>query len=265
MPGIPVKGDIIHYISGDILKKERPTVLMVHGAGQNSFTWRYQIECLKSHPYFNLVIPDLPGHNKSTGNGCRTIEEYSSFLKDFVDTLDLGDLILIGHSMGGGIVQVFTLKWPHRVCALVLVGTGSRLRVARETLWSVENDFETFCRVAPTRAFSGSAPKELKEAFVETILKTPQSVIHQDLLACDDFDITEGISSIEVPTLIISADEDILTPVKYGEYLHGKIKGSRFYVIRGAGHFMMQEKPEEFNRILMDFLGSLSLKHPAEG
>jgi len=85
------------------------------------------------------------------------------------------------------------------------------------------------------------------------------------LLACEDFDITEGISSIEVPTLIISADEDILTPVKYGEYLHGKIKGSRFYVIRGAGHFMMQEKPEEFNRILMDFLGSLSLKHPAEG
>jgi pimeloyl-ACP methyl ester carboxylesterase len=257
MPNVLVRGFNINYIAGENFENSRTTVLMIHGAGQNSATWEYQVDILKNHPKFNLIIPDLPGHGKSTGDGSRSIREYSDFIRDFTDTLGLGKLILVGHSMGGGITQVFTLDHPERVLGCVLVGTGARLRVAKETLWSVRNDFETFCQIAPIRSFAESSSKELKRKFQEGLLKTPQSVSYHDLLACDEFDIMNEVERIKVPTLIISATEDILTPVKYGEYLNRKIQGSEFYVINDAGHFMMQEKPDEFNRVLLEFLGLL--------
>src|SRR3990172_10489042 len=129
MPSAFVKGLKINYIAGEVLEKSRQSVLMIHGAGQSSLTWEYQVDELKEQSKFNLFILDLPGHGKSEGSGLGSIKECSGFLKDFTDTLGLENLILVGHSMGGGIVQVFTIDYPDTVYACVLVGTGARLRV----------------------------------------------------------------------------------------------------------------------------------------
>ncbi len=256
MPNISVRGLRINYLAGGDFIKTRPTVLMVHGAGQSSATWEYQVDAFRNHPGFNLVIPDLPGHAKSEGGGCKSITEYTDFLKDFCEAVGLQKLIIVGHSMGGGMAQVFAINYPERVYACVLVGTGAWLRIAKETLLAVENNYEKFCEVAPTRAFASASPLELKLKFREGLLKMPPAVSYWDLMVCDEFDIRNEVAAIKLPSLIISGAEDILTPVKYGEYLHDKIQGSRFQVIDNAGHFMMQEKPNEFNRVLLEFLES---------
>jgi pimeloyl-ACP methyl ester carboxylesterase len=257
MPKVPVRGFKTNYIATENFDKSRPTVLMIHGAGQSSLTWEYQVDALKNRPEVNLIIPDLPGHGKSEGSGYKSIREYSEFIKDFVGTLSLERLILAGHSMGGGIAQVLTLNYPQMVCACILIGTGAKLRVAKETLETVKSDYETFCEVAPSRSFTLFSPEELKRKFVEGLLKTPQPISYWDLVACDEFDSMNDVDGIRVPTLIISATEDILAPVKYGEYLNLKIRNSKLQVIKDAGHFMMQEKPDEFNRILIQFLNSI--------
>jgi pimeloyl-ACP methyl ester carboxylesterase len=247
----------IHYLRSENFNKDHPTILMIHGAGQTGKTWENQFEILRGQAKFNAVILDLPGHGKSIGPGCSRIDEYKNFLKYFCDELDLTDLILVGHSMGGGIAQRFTIDFPQSVNSVILVATGARLRVAKETLNLVKIDYGRFCEIAPSRAFADSSPDELKEEFRRRLLSVPPEVVFQDFVACDEFDITGEVESIGVPTLIISGDEDILTPVKYGEYLHEKIKNSTLQVIRDAGHFMMKEKPHEFNGILMNFLESL--------
>lgn len=257
MPHISVRGYAINYISGDDFRKSRPSVLMIHGAGQSAATWEYQVDTFKSHPKFNLFIPDLPGHGKSQGSGYKSVEEYSGFIKLFADALDLESIILIGHSMGGAAAQVFTLDFPQRVHACVLVGTGTRIRVAGETLLTVKNSYETFCEIAPTRAFAASSSEELKRKFREGLIRTSQEISYWDLTACNEFDIMDRVGLIKASTLIVSATDDILTPVKYGEDLNHKIPGSTFHVIEGAGHFMMQEKPDEFNRVLLGFLDLL--------
>jgi pimeloyl-ACP methyl ester carboxylesterase len=257
MPYISVRGSRINYISGEDIRKSLPTVLMVHGAGQSSATWEYQVEILKNRPEFNLIILDLPGHGKSEGTGYKSITEYTDFVRDFSDTLGLQKLIIVGHSMGGGLAQVFAVDYPERVHAIVLVGTGARLRVAKETLLAVKNSYETFCEVAPSRSFASSSHNELKIKFREGLLKTAQEVSYWDLMACDEFDIIDEVGAIKVPSLIISGAEDILTPAKYGQYLNEKIQGSKFNVISNAGHFMMQEKRDEFNQLLLEFLDSL--------
>jgi pimeloyl-ACP methyl ester carboxylesterase len=257
MSDISVQGVKINYISGDEFKEPRPTILMIHGAGQSSATWEYQVDAFRSHPGFNLVIPDLPGRGKSQGSGCKSIEEYSNFIKDLADALGLDRLVLVGHSMGGGVALVFTLNFPQRVYACVFVGTGARLRVAGETLLAVKNNYETFCEISPVRSFSSTAPEGLKRKFKEGLRRTPQEVSYRDLIACNEFDVMDKVNELEVPVLIVSGTEDILTPLKYGEYLNQKIRGSMLHVIKGAGHFMMQEKPDEFNRVLLEFLDSL--------
>ncbi|HEX9667358.1 MAG TPA: alpha/beta hydrolase, partial [Thermodesulfobacteriota bacterium] len=142
----------IHYLRGDNFNKDHPTILMIHGAGQTSKTWEYQFEILRGQPKFNMIIVDLPGHGSSLGPGCRSINEYKNFLKNFCDELDLKNLILVGHSMGGGIAQVYAVDYPESVNSLILVATGARLRVAKETLNLVKNDYDKFCEIAPSRA-----------------------------------------------------------------------------------------------------------------
>ncbi len=257
MSDILVRGLKINYIAGENFEKSRPTILMIHGAGQSSLTWKYQLDSLKSHSKFNLFVIDLPGHGKSEGSGFKSVREYSGFIKAIADALDLQKLILVGHSMGGGVVQVFALEYPEVVYACVLVGTGVRLRVAKETLEAVKNNYEAYCKIAPTRSFTSFSPEELKKRFVEGLLRTPQQIVHQDFIACDEFDITSEVEKIKVPTLIVSSTEDMLTPVRYGEYLHSKIQGSEFHVIKDAGHFMMQESADVFNHILLKFLNSI--------
>lgn len=227
---------------------------MIHGAGQTCKTWELQFSILRDEATFNTIMLDLPGHGNSSGPACSDINEYENFLRHFCDELGLRDLILVGHSMGGGIAQAYVIDYPQDVYSLILVATGAKLRVAKETLNLVKSAYHRFCEIAPSRAFADSSPVELKEEFRLGLLSVPPEVVFQDFIACDEFDITGQVEDIGVPTLIISGDKDILTPVKYGEYLAEKIKNSTLQVIQNAGHFMMKEKPDEFNRILTNFV-----------
>ena len=103
-----------------------------------------------------------------------------------------------------------------------------------------------------------SSPGEIKREFREGLLRTSPEVCYWDLVACDEFDIMDRLHEIEVPAFIVSAELDLLAPPKYGEYLNSSISGSIYHLINGAGHFMMLEKPLEFNEILSGFLTNIS-------
>ncbi|GJM16639.1 MAG: alpha/beta hydrolase [Thermodesulfobacteriota bacterium] len=234
--------------------RSRPTLLFVHGAGQRAYTWRFQEDLFRNHPKFNYIALNLPGRAGSEGEGLNTLEEYKNFLLELISTLELNNIILVGHSMGGGIAMLVAIEHPELLKALVLVATSAKLSVARETLEKVRDNYEEFYKISPTRAFAEESPDSLKQEYQKGLIDTGSEVCYGDLIACNEFDITKEVEKIHLPTLIISADKDIMTPAKYGEFLHQKIYGSEFHVIKGSGHFVMQEKAHEFNTILEDFL-----------
>ncbi len=199
---------------------------------------------------------DLPGRGGSGGRGLRAVADYKDFLLEFIESLELENIILVGHSMGGGVAMLVAIERPEIVKACVLVATGASLKVAEQTLDTVKNDYTAFCEISPDRMFAEDSAKELKQEFKEGLLDTGSEVCYWDLIACNEFNIMKDVEKISAPTLIISADEDILTPVKYGEYLHQKIYGSEFNEIKGSGHFIIQEKAHEFNSILEGFLNN---------
>jgi pimeloyl-ACP methyl ester carboxylesterase len=256
MPQILVNGISIHSVQSEIIDKSKPTLLFVHGAGQRSYCWRFQEDVFINHHDFNYVTLDLPGRAGSEGDGYKTVSEYKDFLLDFIEEVNLENIIMIGHSMGGAIAMLIAMEHPELLKAEALIATSPKLTVAQQTLEKVRENYDDFCEVSPTRAFAEASPQELKDEYKRGLVDTGSKVCYGDLIACNEFDITDQVNQINVPTLIISADKDIMTPWKNGEYLHQEIYGSEFHLIKDSGHFVMQEKAHETNSILSRFLNN---------
>lgn len=253
MPFITIKGLRIHYATEATLEAGRgPGIIFVHGAGGTQEHWRFQVRQLASQ--WNALALDLPGHGESQGDGFRTIPEYRDFIRDFLDALGFTHAVLVGHSMGGGIAQSFALTYPDRIVALVLVGTGARLRVHPDVFAAIQRDMGEAGRLISGWAYSQTAMPATVASAAEVLARNRPSVLEGDFRACDAFDLMGEVPKIRTPTLIVCGEEDRLTPVKYARLLHEKIPGSALAVIPSAGHMVMLEKPVEFNRDLTAFL-----------
>src|SRR5262249_23177397 len=102
-------------------------LVLVHGAGGSADLWQPQFEGLAG--VARIVALDLPGHGPLGGPGQPSIAGYAEWLEAFLAALDLGPVVLAGHSMGGAVVQAFALDRPERLDGIILISTGARLRV----------------------------------------------------------------------------------------------------------------------------------------
>ena len=197
----------------------------------------------------------MPGHDN--GEGKRSIDEYVEYVKHFLDERGLKEVVLVGHSMGGAIAQMFALKYPDYLKAVVLVCTGAKLRVLPKIFELIMQNYSKAVELIVDIALSKNTSQTIKKQVIEELLKAKPEVVYGDFEACDKFDIMEQVANIKVRTLIICGSEDMLTPVKYSKYLNEKIANSILKIIDGSGHMVMLEKPKEFNSILEEFLNSL--------
>jgi pimeloyl-ACP methyl ester carboxylesterase len=256
MPLIQSNGKQINYVtsSGGIRERLR-TLVFVHGAGGSHFLWNYQRKFFEES--YHVVAIDLPGHGETGSEGEDSVGAYVDHLLNLLRALPGDVFCLVGHSLGGAIVQEFTILYPQYVEALVLVATGVRLRVLPEILEGIQERFEETVSSMCGYAFSKKTSANMIQKGVETMLNAKPSVLHGDFVACDRFDVTGRVGTIRVPSLVVCGSDDVLTPPKYAQYLAEKIEGARLEVIDGAGHMVMIEKPDEFNSRVMEFLQSL--------
>jgi pimeloyl-ACP methyl ester carboxylesterase len=227
-----------------------PVLVLVHGAGGSHLHWPAQLRRLSGATVHSL---DLPGHGRSQGSGCDTIEGYVAALVAFFDGVGLSSAVVVGHSMGGAIAQKLALAQPERVQALVLVGTGAKLRVAPAILEGVKHDFDQVVDLITRYAWSAEADPALKNLGREALRQTGPEVLLSDFLACDRFDIMDRVSEIDVPALVIGGTSDKLTPIKYSRFLAEQMPNAQLTIVEGAGHMVMLERPEETVSALREF------------
>jgi pimeloyl-ACP methyl ester carboxylesterase len=208
---------------------------------------------------------DLPGHARSPGDGCRTVDCYAEAVVAFLDALGVDQMIIVGHSMGGAIGQTLALQAMERVPALVLVGTGARLRVASAILEGIKDDFEEAIDLITRYAWSSDTDPSLMELGRDALLQTGPDVLLGDFVACDRFDIMDRLADIKVPALVIVGSLDRLTPLKYARYLAEHIPDARLVTVGGAGHMVMLEQPEQVAEPIREFVMASSSGPPKCG
>ena len=218
-------------------------IVLIHGSGADHSHWPREVMEL---PDYNIHILDLPGHGQSTGPGRDSVAAYADVVSEFVDRRCLTQVTLFGHSLGSAIVLTLALHRPGWLKALVLVGAGARLKVLPALLEQLETDFPGAVEAICQYLFGPEAAPILVEAEKRRYLTVDWRLIRDDFLACNQFDVMERLGGIEMPTLVITGAADVLTPVKYGQYLKEQIPKAGLVVIPDAGHMVAREKPQEF-------------------
>ena len=228
-------------------------IVFIHGAGGNHMHWAYQLESLGNEHL--AIAVDLPGHGQSQGNSANTTSEYVDFLYTFSEHLIGSPFILAGHSMGGAIAQEFAHSFPAKLSGLVLAGTGARLKVLPAIIktFAEGNVF----RELVNYLYGKNPPKHLLDITRKDMETVSPKVFFNDFTACNNFNMMDKLAEIETKTLIVSAGEDSLTPVKYGEYLANQIPNSEMHMIKQAGHMMMMEQSQQFNKLVSNFLAGI--------
>jgi pimeloyl-ACP methyl ester carboxylesterase len=176
---------------------------------------------------------------------------------DFIDNLRLTGVIVAGHSMGGAVAMEAAIQYPEKLEALILVGSGARLRVSPEIFKSLETNFNSAAEQLVRGCYGPGSSKKLLKWGLEHLLNELPEVVLADFRACHDFDRMDEIAQIKKPVLVLCGSEDSMTPAKYSQYLAENLPSATLRIIEGAGHMAMVEKPFEVNASILKFLAAL--------
>jgi pimeloyl-ACP methyl ester carboxylesterase len=245
----------LYYFAHEANDHSRPPVILIHGTGGNHLSWPPQLRRL---PDQRIFAPDLPAHGKSEGIGRHTIEDYVRDVLEFMSELKIYSAILAGHSMGSAVALSAAIRFPKRVTALGLIGSGARLRVAPSLLRAASDPltFASAVQIINDASFSSQTIR-IKELSTQRMMETRPTVLYGDLMACDAFDVIDQLSKLLLPTLILCGSDDQMTPLHYSELLRDHIAGARLEVVPNAGHMVMLEQPDRVSSLLADFFNSI--------
>jgi pimeloyl-ACP methyl ester carboxylesterase len=241
-------------LTGNILPdKHKVSIVFVHGSGGCADIWRYQTA------YFpDSHAVSLPGH--PDGQILKSVEGCVDWLKKYIDGKALKDVILAGHSFGGAITLMYELRYPHELKGIIVIGSGARLRVHPAFLAiceeAVKGNLQKWYEMV--EEMNRSTPEDYRSEIIEKQKTIGPAAMLNDFLCCDKFDIMNKIHEVKLPALIVCGELDVMTPVKYANYLGAKMANSKVVVVPQAGHFVFAEKPEAVNKAIEDFVGGLS-------
>jgi 3-oxoadipate enol-lactonase len=242
-----------------------PTVCFTHSLNADGGMWVEQMVPLLGAGYRVLRL-DMRGHGGSSPvDGDYTMDALAADVKGALDVLGIGKVHYIGLSIGGMIGQGFALANPDRLLSLTLCDTQPSTPPGSTGAWderkAVVRKAGTLAALADstmerwfTDEFKQVNPTRWREVR-DTISNTTPAGFLGCASAIQDFNYEDRLHAIKVPTLVICGDEDAGTPPDRNQLIASKVPGGRYEGIAKARHLPNVERPEQFNRILMGWLG----------
>ena len=235
-------------------------LVLVHGFLGSSDMWSPQIKFFKDD--FRVIVPALPGFGKSsTINSCDSIECMAKAILNLLEKKEIKNFNLLGHSMGGMIVQEIAKIAGEKILKLICYGTGPRGNIpgrfetidqSREKL-RINGLKDTAYRIAKTWFIEEEKAKYFylcEEAGKQTSIET----VDNGLVAMKNWSGIKNLKNIKNETLIVWGDQDKAYNFNQVETLNNNIPDSDLKVIKDCSHNVHLEKPDEFNRIIKEFL-----------
>ncbi|MGB8215185.1 MAG: alpha/beta hydrolase [Anaerolineales bacterium] len=231
-------------------------MVLIHGAGGNHLSWPPEVRRL---PGFRVITLDLPGHGKTDGPGCQSVEEYARSVAEFVDFLGFSRAVFFGHAMGGAIALSLAHNYPDRVGGIGLISTGPSLPIPSSIIENAANQSTLSLAIKSLQelSFGPQSPASLKELVCKRLAETRQTLLLDDLLACDRFSMVGCLKTIRTPTLVICGTQDKLTPLQFSQTLSSHIPGAALQTVEGAGHMLILEQPPRLAKLISVFLDTI--------
>ena len=235
-------------------------LVFVHGYLGGSPQWANQAEVFS--PHFEVITPDLPGFGLNNDlEPPQTIRGFAAYVLDELERAGIDYFHLVGHSMGGMIVQEMVAMSPERIGRLVLYGTGpvglmpGRFETIDESRRRLTEDGvkATGRRIAATWFLQGEQAARYQVCADLAVMASPQAA-QAGLTAMEAWSGVSALSRIATPTLVLWGDGDRAYQWSQPQQLWQQIAGARLAVIPGCSHAVHLEKPHLFNAVLADFL-----------
>ena len=242
-------------------------VVFLHGFPHDRTLWAPQLGGLLTRA--RCVAPDLRGFGDSEVRGPYTMDRYADDVIAMMDALQIERAVIAGLSMGGYIAFALWRRHRERVRALILADTrpgadSEETKAKRRELIALARakgsgavaDAQITGMVGRTTRdkhpdIADAVHRMLSMAPVDGVVGALEAMMARP-------DSTPTLATIDVPTLIIVGDEDVLTPPKEARAMHERIGGSRLEILAGAGHVSNVERPAAFNHVASEFLGVLT-------
>jgi len=235
-------------------------LVLVHGFLGSSIMWKPQIDFFKD--YFRVITPDLPVYGKSNkAKSHNTIQSMANLLIDLLGEKKIDKFHLLGHSMGGMIVQEMAKKGGDKISKLVCYSTGPRGEMpgrfetvdqSRENL--KKNGLEiTANNIAKTWFIKGDDAKYF-DICIDAGKQTSTEVADYSLVAIKNWNGVDTLKNIKNDTLIIRGDQDKSYNLEQVQTLENNIGNSKLIIFKNCAHNVLIEQPDQFNKTIKDFL-----------
>ena len=243
----------------------RPPVLLVQGLGAEKNSWNLQRAALALHN--KTIALDNRGAGRSDKpEGTYNLEQMADDAIAVLDAANIESAHVVGLSMGGAISQIIALKYPHRTRSLTLVATACRNHEWREELlqqWAVTAERDGMGALGKEAARWMIGPRSFRRILPALgwmgplqLFNPPQAFVSQvkAILSTDDHELSQDLSNIACPAMVVVGNQDVLTPRGDAEEIASMIPTAELVIISGGAHGLHIEHAGTFNRILIDFL-----------
>ncbi|MGB7602305.1 MAG: alpha/beta fold hydrolase [Candidatus Sulfotelmatobacter sp.] len=254
--------EIVYRVQG-----EGPPVVLLHPFPANHEFWLPVANTLSAR--YRLILPDLRGHGDSgVGEGPATMEKHAADIFRVMDDAEVGRAPLVGVSIGGYALFELWRRHRDRVAALGLCNTkapadapearAARLQAANDV---IERGTEPFFESMIPRLL-GKSTRETRPDLVEGALRmmrkmSPDDVAKVQRGMAQRPDSVATLKTINVPTLLVTGEEDVLTGMSEAELMRQHIPNAQLRVLPKAGHYSPWEQPAEASRVLRQFLDEI--------
>jgi pimeloyl-ACP methyl ester carboxylesterase len=250
---VDINGLTVHASTGGRpFDAEKPTVVLLHGAGMDHTVWQFQARAFAYRGY-NVLSLDLPGHGRSDDPAPGTISEYADAVAALLDEAGIDAAHVVGHSMGAFIGIEVAARYPDLIRSLTVIGVAERMPVHPDLLDAAEaNDHLAFDLVSSwshTRtAHTGGHPTPglwMMGSTVRLLERSRPGVLHNDLAACNAYDTAlDRGAEIVAPTLVLMGEYDLMTRPKGAAILADAIPNATTVLVPDTGHMVMVEHPD---------------------
>jgi len=240
-----------------------PPLVFLHGIGGAARAWRGQLDFFAGR--FHAIAWDMPGYGGSAPLAKCSITALAGALQDFLQQVGATNPILVGHSIGGMIVQQLLAKHPHIAGAVVLAQTspafgkpdGDWQKAFIEARLGPLDRGETLASLAPSlvKELVGDDPDAGgMELARDCMASVPEATYRATMLALMGFDLRDALKDIVLPTLVLSGSKDKNAPAPMMAKMASYIPSATYVELEGVGHLVNLERPATFNTALDQFL-----------